>query len=222
MSSVADQERRESVKKTVSEFPHQPGVYIMKDGRGTIIYIGKAKDLRKRVLSYFTKNRDMKTRFLVDKIARIEHIVTKSEYEALLLENNLIKQWTPHYNINLKDGKTYPVIRITADDFPRVFRTRTIINDGSEYFGPYTDLKSIDLYLELIEKLFKVRRCRGKLKTRENPCLYYHMHVCDAPCCGYIDKEEYGKMIDEIRKMLDGDSKNLQYDLKQKMEYAGI
>ena len=147
-------------------------------------------------------------------------MVTKHEYEALLLENNLIKQWTPHYNINLKDGKTYPVIRITNEDFPRVFRTRRVINDGSLYFGPYTDINSIDLYLELIEKLFKIRRCKGRLKPRSNPCLYYHMHMCDAPCCGYIGREEYGQMIEEVKRLLSGDSRHLQYDLEQKMETA--
>lgn len=211
---------KETLKQEALAFPEQPGVYVMKNTEGKILYIGKANNLKKRVASYFTKHKDVKTKFLVDKIDSIEHIVTKHEYEALLLENNLIKQWSPHYNISLKDGKTYPVIRITDEDFPRVFRTRRIINDGSVYFGPYTDVGSIDLYLELIEKLFRIRRCKGKLKTRSNPCLYYHMHMCDAPCCGYISKEEYGRMIEEVRNLLAGDSQKLQYDLQQKMEYA--
>ena len=208
------------LKQEVRSFPSKPGVYIMKDTNKNILYIGKANNLRKRVTSYFAKNTSIKTKFLIDKVAYIEHVVTKHEYEALLLENNLIKQWTPHYNINLKDGKTYPVIRITNEDFPRVFRTRRVINDGSLYFGPYTDINSIDLYLELIEKLFKIRRCKGRLKPRSNPCLYYHMHMCDAPCCGYIGREEYGQMIEEVKRLLSGDSRHLQYDLEQKMETA--
>ncbi len=208
------------VKEEVLSFPEKPGVYIMKNKDGNILYIGKANNLKKRVSSYFIKKRDMKTTFLVDKIATVEHIITKHEYEALLLENNLIKQWSPHYNINLKDGKTYPVIRITNEDFPRVFRTRRVINDGSLYFGPYTDVGSIDLYLELIEKLFRIRRCKGALRPRANPCLYYHMHMCDAPCCGYISKEDYAGMIEEVQKLLSGDSKELQYDLQYKMDYA--
>jgi excinuclease ABC subunit C len=211
---------KETIRREVRSFPDKPGVYIMKDGAGTILYIGKANNLRKRAASYFTKNPPLKTKFLVDKVASVEHVVTKHEYEALLLENNLIKQWTPHYNINLKDGKTYPVIRITDEDFPRVFRTRRVINDGSLYFGPYTDVGAIDLYLELIEKLFSIRRCKGALKPRSNPCLYYHMHMCGAPCCGYIGKEAYGGMIEEVKKLLSGNSRKLQYDLKQKMEYA--
>lgn len=211
---------KSALKQEIHSFPEKPGVYVMKNEKGTILYIGKANNLKKRVTSYFNKTSDIKTRFLVEKIASVEHIVTKHEYEALLLENNLIKQWTPHYNINLKDGKTYPVIRITNDDFPRVFRTRRIIQDGSLYYGPYTDIGSIDLYLELIEKLFRIRRCKGKLKPRSNPCLYYHMHMCDAPCCGYITKEEYGVMIEEVKKLLSGDSKQLQYDLKQNMDSA--
>lgn len=208
------------LKETVLRFPPQAGVYMMKNKLGKIMYIGKAKNLRKRVASYFTGRKDIKTRFLVEKVYTIEHIVTKNEYEALLLENNLIKQWAPHYNINLKDGKTYPMIRITNEDYPRVFRTRRIIDDGSLYYGPYTDLPSIDLYLELIAKLFHIRKCRGKLKLRENPCLYYHIHRCSAPCCGKISKEEYASIVEEVKKMLAGKSADFKSDLEERMTRA--
>ena len=159
----------------------------MKNRSDKVIYVGKAGDLKKRVRSYFTGSRDVKTRFLVQKISDIEYIITKTEYEALILENNLIKKWKPYYNINLKDGKTYPVIRITREEFPRIFRTRRIVQDGSRYYGPYPKVQSIDRYLELIDKLFPLRKCKGPLKKREHPCLYYHIGRCGAPCCGKID-----------------------------------
>ena len=127
------------------QYPDQPGVYLMKDAEGRIIYVGKARSLRNRIRSYFAGEKDIKTRFLVAHIADIEVIITNTEYEALILENNLIKQWAPQYNIDLKDGKTYPVIRLTAEEFPRVYRTRRMIFDGSEYFGPFPKPHQIDL-----------------------------------------------------------------------------
>ena len=214
------EKRVKTPKQTALTFPQKPGVYLMKDRDGTIIYIGKAKNLKKRVSSYFTGNRDIKTRFLIKKIADIEHIVTHNEYEALLLENNLIKQWTPHYNVNLKDGKTYPVIRITNEDYPRVFRTRRIIDDGSVYFGPYTDVRRVDMYLEVIEKLFPLRKCRGPLKKRNSPCLYYHMHRCTAPCAGKTTKEEYNQTVEQVKQLLSGKTKDLKHDLEEKMNSA--
>ncbi len=210
----------EALKQDAQRFPRTPGVYLMKDREGKILYIGKAKDLKKRVVSYFTGSRDVKTRFLVGKIASIEHIVTKNEYEALLLENNLIKQWTPHYNVNLKDGKTYPVIRITNEEFPRVFRTRRIIDDGSTYYGPYTDVQRVDLYLEIIEKLFPLRKCRGPLKKRTSPCLYYHMHRCSAPCAGMISQEDYAGIVEQVKKLFAGKTGELKKELEEKMETA--
>ena len=164
----------------------------MKDEHKKIIYIGKAVKLQNRVRSYFTGSKDIKTRTLVSKIHHIEHIVTASEYEALLLENNLIKKWNPRYNINLKDGKSYPVIRVTNEEYPRIFRTRSIIEDGSRYYGPYPDIKVLDETMALINKMFPLRRCR-RMKKRENPCLYYHMGKCSGPCCGLISKEDYRK-----------------------------
>jgi excinuclease ABC subunit C len=133
----------------------------MKDKLGEIIYVGKAKILRNRVSSYFTGKKDTKTTFLVRQIASIEHIVTHTEYEALLLENNLIKKHRPQYNISLKDDKSYPVIRVTKGDFPRVFKTRNVIKDGSDYYGPFANVRLADIYMELIENLFPLRKCAG-------------------------------------------------------------
>ena len=171
-------------KNAAAELPESSGVYLMKDESGKIIYVGKAVNLRKRVSSYFLKNRDPKTRVLVSKIADIETIITESEYEALLLENILIKKWNPRYNIRLKDGKSYPVVRITDEDFPRVFRTRRVIQDGSKYFGPFPSAGLLGIYMETIEKMFPLRKCRGPLKKRANPCLYYHIGRCQRSLRG--------------------------------------
>lgn len=192
----------------------------MKDRGGKIIYIGKANNLKKRVTSYFSGTKDIKTEFLVKKIKAVDHIVTRNEYEALLLENTLIKKWKPHYNVNLKDGKSYPVIRITNEPYPRVFRTRRIVKDGSIYFGPYPDVKSIDRYLELINKMFPLRKCRGTLRKRYHPCLYYHMHRCTGPCCGNISEEDYAKHVEQVKLLLSGETDELLSDLSKKMEEA--
>ncbi len=209
-----------AIKEKIREFPLSPGVYIMKDESSRIIYVGKAVSLRKRVSSYFTGNKDRKTRFLVQRVATVEYIVTANEYEALVLENNLIKKWTPRYNVNLKDGKSYPVIRITAEKFPRVFRTRRIIRDGSFYFGPYPDAKAVDRYLELIERLFPLRKCRGKLKKRDAPCLYFHIGRCRAPCVGKVDEAGYAEDVGRVKKLLSGDTAALKKELKTEMENA--
>jgi len=150
----------------------------------------------------------------------IEVIITNTEYEALILENNLIKQWTPQYNINLKDGKTYPEIRLTAEEFPRVYRTRRMIFDGSEYFGPFPKPHQIDLYLRLIERHFPLCKYRGSQKKRAYPCLNYHMGRCAGACCGKITREEYLKIVDGVRKLLSGRSAELVRDLKEKMKAA--
>jgi excinuclease ABC subunit C len=202
------------------DYPDRPGVYIWKDTEGTPIYVGKARSLANRLRTYFAGGKDIKTRFLLERAADIELIVTATEYEALLLENNLIKRWRPKYNITLKDGKTYPVIRITAEEFPRVFRTRRIVFDGSEYFGPYPKPQQIDTYLKLIEKYFPLRRCRGPLKPRSAPCLNYHIGRCSAPCARKIDREGYARIVDEVRELLSGRSRELVRDVKQKMKDA--
>ena len=213
-------ESRATLAHGVKDFPTEPGVYLMKDQHGKTIYVGKAKSLRNRVRSYFTGEKDVKTAILMRRVRSIDYIVTRTEYEALLLENNLIKESSPRYNINLKDGKTYPVIRITADDYPRVFRTRRVIQDGSDYFGPYPDVHTIDQYLELIDRLFPLRKCRGPLKKREKPCLYYHIGRCAAPCAGKTDKEQYNQRVDAVRKLLRGESADLVRDLRAKMDRA--
>jgi excinuclease ABC subunit C len=202
------------------EYPDRPGVYIMKDEQGRIIYVGKARSLRNRVRSYFAGEKDIKTRFLLANMSDIEVIITHTEYEALLLENNLIKQWTPQYNIDLKDGKTYPVIRLTAEEFPRVYRTRRMIFDGSEYFGPFPKPQQIDLYLRLIERHFPLCKYRGSQKKRAYPCLNYHMGRCAGACCGKITREEYLKIVDGVRKLLSGRAEELLRELQEKMKAA--
>ncbi len=207
----------ERLKAAVSEFPDSPGVYLMKDKNGKIIYIGKALNLKKRVSSYFLKNRDPKTTVLVTKIHEIETILTESEYEALLLENILIKKWNPRYNIRLKDGKSYPVVRITNEEFPRIFKTRRVIRDGSRYYGPFPSAGLLNIYMETIEKIFPLRKCRGELKKREYPCLYYHIGRCSAPCAGKISAEDYGKIVEKVEELLSGDNENLLEWLKTRM-----
>ncbi len=192
----------------------------MKDAESRIIYVGKARSLRNRVRSYFAGEKDIKTRFLLAHMADIEVIITHTEYEALILENNLIKQWKPQYNIDLKDGKTYPVIRLTAEEFPRVYRTRRMIFDGSEYFGPFPKPHQIDLYLRLIERHFPLCKYRGSRKSRAYPCLNYHMGRCAGACCGKITREEYLKIVDGVRKLLSGRSEELLRDLREKMKAA--
>lgn len=207
-------------KEQARELPHLPGVYLMRDASGTIIYVGKAKDLRKRVTSYFLSGRNAKTAALVRKIDMIDHIITGNDYEALVLENNLIKRYNPHYNISLKDGKSYPVIRITHEPFPKVFKTRRIIKDGSEYFGPYPDAGKLEQYVELIEKLFPLRRCGIPLRKRPRPCLYHHIGRCCGPCAGLVTEEEYHAYIDKIRSFLQGKNDVLKKQIQDEMMVA--
>ena len=209
----------DKLKNKVRQFPSSPGVYVMRDSRGKVIYVGKAKNLKSRASSYFTGDKDIKTRFLVEKAKDIEAILTATEYEALVLENNLIKRHSPRYNINLKDGKTYPVIRITSEEFPRIFRTRRIIRDGSTYFGPYPNVKAVDVYIELIQKLYPLRRCKV-LRKRDKPCLYHHIGRCPAPCVGKISKEEYGKTVRKVKTMLSGRTVGFKKELEKQMHEA--
>jgi excinuclease ABC subunit C len=201
----------EELKKQVSVLPDKPGIYQYFDNTGKIIYVGKAKSLKKRVSSYFSKNHEnRKTALLVRAIADIKHLVVETEQDALLLENNLIKKYQPRYNIRLKDDKTYPWIVIKNEPFPRVFQTRNVIRDGSQYFGPYTSVMTVRTLLELFRKLYKLRTCKynlskeninsGKLKV----CLEYHIGNCLGPCEGYQAEEDYKKYIDEIRDILKG------------------
>ena len=209
-----------SLREKAAAFPASPGVYIMLDAGKQIIYIGKAKNLKNRVSSYFSSgNKNIKTEFLIQKIVDMETILTATEYDALLLENNLIKRHNPRYNISLKDGKSYPVVRITAEPFPRVYRTRRITKDGSQYFGPYPNAHIVDISIELIHKLYPVRRCK-LLRRRNDPCLYYHIGSCSAPCIGAISKEEYGKYIQKIRALLSGRTVGFRKELEKNMKKA--
>jgi excinuclease ABC subunit C len=212
-------ERLTRFRALVRQAPAEAGVYLMRDASGEIIYVGKAKVLRNRLSSYFTGRKDVKTRHLVSRIETIEWILAGSEYEALLLENNLIKEHRPKYNINLKDGKTYPSIRVTNEDYPRVFRTRRIINDGSTYFGPFPSAETIDIYLDLIRRLFPLRRC-STMRTRTEPCMYYHIGRCSAPCAGKTTKEDYARNIEEVKKLLSGETAALLSELRSRMAEA--
>jgi len=208
--------------------PSSPGVYQYFDAKGTIIYVGKAKNLKKRVNSYFTKNHDNhKTRILVKNIVSIEHIVVESEMDALLLENNLIKKHKPRYNVLLKDDKTYPWICIKKERFPRIFATRKIIKDGSEYFGPYTSMKTVRALLDLIKGLYPLRTCNYDLSQEKieeqkyKVCLEYHLGNCLAPCEDKIDESQYDENITAIRAIIKGNFKASLLQFKQQMqEYA--
>ena len=215
----AQAEKNARFRAFVRQAPESPGVYIMRDGEGTIIYVGKAKILRNRLLSYFSGKKDIKTRHLVSRVAAIEWVLAGSEYDALIIENNFIKEHNPKYNISLKDGKTYPSIRITKEEYPRIFRTRRIISDGSEYFGPFPSAEIIDTYLELIKQLFPLRRC-AVMRRRDTPCMYYHIGRCPGACAGKISHEAYMERVGQIRKLLSGETADLLAELKTRMDAA--
>jgi excinuclease ABC subunit C len=200
--------------------PDAPGVYILKATDGEILYVGKAKSLKKRIRAYFTGSRDIKTRHLQARIGDLDVFPTGSEAEALLLENNLIKRWKPKYNINLKDGKTYPVIRLTNEKYPRVFRTRRIIFDGSKYYGPFPNVGQIDLYLNIIDKLFPLRKCKGPVRPKSQPCFYYHIGRCAGVCAGKIGTGEYQQRVERVKMLLAGRTEELTREMRQKMKRA--
>ena len=210
---------REILHQTALKAPTSSGVYLWRNEENTVIYVGKAKNLKNRLSSYFSGQKELKTRLLISHAASIEYITTLNEYEALILENNLIKKYTPRYNINLKDGKSYPVLRITKEDYPKIFRTRRILQDGSTYFGPYPDVAALDVFIETIFKLYPLRHCRT-LRKREAPCLYYHMNQCKAPCCNKISKKEYNEYIQEIIALLEGQSQENIEKLTAQMKAA--
>ena len=206
--------------------PNEPGVYQYFDANGTILYVGKAKNLKKRVSSYFTKQHDYgKTKVLVKKIASIKHIVVNTETDALLLENNLIKKYQPRYNVLLKDDKSYPWICIKNERFPRVFSTRRVIKDGSEYFGPYTSMKTVSTLLDLIRGLYKLRTCTYDLSEEKikagkyKVCLEYHLGNCKGPCEGFQTVEDYNEDIKAIRDILKGNFKDSLSQFKQQMKH---
>jgi excinuclease ABC subunit C len=205
----------------VQLLPESPGVYLLKDHKGTIIYIGKAKSLRNRVRSYFQRpdERDVKTRILINKIADVDYLVTESEKEALILENNLIKKHKPRYNVKIKDDKNYPCLRLTIEQpFPRLMIVRRIKRDGSLYFGPYPSALSVRNTLKLIYKLFPLRSCKdAKFKNRTRPCINYQMGRCLAPCVGKVDAHTYGEIVKEVRLFLEGKDRELIRILKRRM-----
>lgn len=214
------------VTEELKKLPNSPGVYIMHDADDTIIYVGKAVNLHNRVRSYFRKivGRGPQIDKMVEQIARFEYIVTDSELEALVLENNLIKEHSPKYNTMLKDDKTYPYIKVTmGEEYPRILFSREMKKDRSKYFGPYTSAASVKDTIELMNKLYQLRTCNRKLPRDiglERPCLNYHIKQCLAPCQGYIGKEEYRERVEQALDFLNGNYKPVLKDLEQKMQEA--
>lgn len=215
----------EYLKGIVSNLPERPGIYQYLNAEGTIIYVGKAKNLKRRVYSYFSKDHEPgKTRVLVSKIADIRYIVVNSEEDALLLENNLIKKYKPRYNVLLKDDKTYPSICVQNEYFPRIFKTRKIIRNGSSYYGPYSHVPSMNAVLDLIKHLYPLRTCSLNLSPENirtgkfNVCLEYHIKNCAGPCIGLQSQEEYLKNIDEIKEILKGNTQEISRMLFQQMQ----
>ena len=209
-------ERYAALKAIAHDTPLEPGVYLWKDSGDTVIYIGKAKVLRNRLRSYFAGKKDVKTATLLKHAASIETIITTNEYEALLLEHTLIKQYWPRYNIALKDDKTYPMVRISAESFPRISKTRRVIEDGSRYFGPFPNGRAVDTLLTLVEKLYPLRKCQI-LRKRKTPCMYYHIGRCSGPCCGRISAEAYEAIIGRAMRFFSGDMEALVIDLTVQM-----
>ncbi len=214
------------LKLIVQNLPEKPGCYQYLDEQGTVIYVGKAKNLKRRVTSYFIKeNQTDKTRMLVSKISDLKYIVVETEWDAFLLENNLIKRYKPRYNILLKDDKTYPSICITREEYPRVFKTRKIIRNGSEYYGPFSHTGTLNGLLQIVSQAYKVRTCRLPLSEESikagkfKECLEYHIKNCPAPCMGHITRSEYNAQIAEIREILKGRSQELTKSMMQEMKH---
>ena len=214
------------LEEELKKLPGQPGVYIMHDAKDAIIYVGKAISLKNRVRQYFQSSRDKtaKIRQMVSKIARFEYIVTDSELEALVLECNLIKEHRPRYNTMLKDDKTYPYIKVTAsEEYPRILFSRQMKKDKNKYFGPFTSAGAVKDTIELIRKIYRIRACSRKLPQdmgKDRPCLYYHIHQCDAPCQGYISQADYQKSVKQAVGFLNGQYEPVMKYLEEKMRTA--
>ena len=210
-----------NIEEELKKLPNKPGVYVMRDKDDNIIYVGKAVSLRNRVRQYFRKNdRTARIEKMISLIDHFEYIVVDNEAEALILECNLIKKNRPKFNVLLKDDKTYPYIKIDLkSDYPGVFITRRVINDGSKYFGPYANPGAAREMVDFIKQKYKIRQCRT-LKERTRPCLNYHINRCLAPCMGYVTKEEYRKQIDEIIDLLDGKTEKVIKELEKEMKKA--
>ncbi|HRN27969.1 MAG TPA: excinuclease ABC subunit UvrC [Ignavibacteriaceae bacterium] len=215
------------LETNLKNLPASPGVYQFINKNGNVIYVGKAKNLKNRVRSYFQENpSSAKTVAMVSKIDYLQLVVTDSELEALILESNLIKELKPRYNVNLKDDKSFPFIKVTNELFPRIYPTRKVFNDGSKYFGPYTDVRSMRGSLRMINQIFKIRSCKLDL-TKKNiadkkfkVCLDYHIKKCDGPCENLVSVKEYNEMVDEVVKLLKGKTDDLIKDLKTRMQSA--
>lgn len=214
------------IEEELKKLPGQPGVYIMHDAKDAIIYVGKAISLKNRVRQYFQSSRDKtaKIKQMVSKIARFEYIVTDSELEALVLECNLIKEHRPRYNTMLKDDKTYPYIKVTAsEEYPRILFSRQMKKDKNKYFGPFTSAGAVKDTIELIRKIYRIRACSRKLLQdmgKDRPCLYYHIHQCDAPCQGYISQADYQKSVKQAVGFLNGQYEPVMKYLEEKMRTA--
>src|SRR5881275_3483831 len=220
MAAVAD-----SILEKIPHLPESPGVYLWRDGDGTVLYVGKAKRLRSRVRSYVTSDHaeSIKTRALMQAVAALETIVVPSEAHALILEANLIKEYHPKYNIALRDDKSYPYIKVTvAEPFPRVWVTRHLVDDGSKYFGPYTDVGAMRRALNVVKRLFTVRSCNYDMPRQmpERPCLDYHIGRCKAPCILAQTQREYAAMIDEVIDFLEGRPDEVERKVRERMELA--
>ena len=207
------------IKQKLATLPTNPGVYLMKDKDGKIIYVGKAINLKNRVRSYFRAQpkEAVKTKALVRHIEDLEYIIVDNETEALVLECNLIKKYRPKYNINLKDGKTYPYLRITKEDYPRIFVTRQVIRDGSRYFGPYTNVGELRDTLELTHRIFPFRTCSNAQFNKAMSCLNEHLGLCKGPCVGHISKDDYNAMIEQVADFFNGHTAPVRHRLEQEM-----
>ncbi len=225
MSDSTHNEEPTALQRKVSGLPRSPGVYQHKDAEGTVIYVGKAKNLRSRVRSYFQEGRpvDAKTTALKKRIADVEVIVTDTEAEALILENTLIKELMPRYNVMLRDDKSYPFIRITKEEYPRVFKTRRVIKDGSKYFGPYTDGAYLYNLLKTLRSIFPLRSCDLALtettiaEGRYKVCLDYHIKKCEGPCEAHVSREHYNEHIKQVEQVLNGRTRDLERQLEARM-----
>ena len=217
-----------TLKEKIKLFPHSPGVYRYYDSEGNVIYVGKAKDLHKRVAQYFVPAERLtrKTAVMVSKIADAQYTVVESESDALLLENNLIKQFKPRYNILLKDSKTYPWICVSSGEFPKVFLTRRVVKDGSRYFGPYSSVLHARNLVEFFHSIYPLRTCNLKinsdaiLRRKFRPCLNYHIKKCLGCCIGSISQKEYAENIEEIVRLLKGGGREIMQHYKTLMSEA--
>ncbi|HDQ44382.1 MAG TPA: excinuclease ABC subunit C [bacterium] len=214
-----------TIAEKIRRVPKRPGVYLLKDARGKILYVGKARMLASRLRSHFHPGRDEERRhaLMMARVADFETIVTDSEVEALILEANFVKEHRPRYNVNLKDDKSYPYIRVTAETFPRVFVTRKIVRDGSRYYGPYTDVQTLRRIMAAIRRIFTIRTCKLQITDesirdrRHSVCLMYHIGRCGGPCEGHVAKQEYGRAVERVVRFIEGKNTDLVNDLTERM-----